>query len=222
MEGKRKNGRGREDAGQSACLAPEHTAVVRDELDSTLLGPFLDSSDPFRHSGVMAEDWKRLGELVREARMQAGHRSTERWAHLVGRSTRVVQGLERGERQGNGTLQRIEAALDWPAGTAHRILAGDQPPGPVSTVQSEVVPLFHDPGPGARSLDIAWTTDDGIRIRIELKRQRDAGTADEDFDLLQEVAHSVQGHLRERARSDLSYAQAAEVGDPEDPLGKID
>lgn len=69
-------------------------------------------------------DWRRLGQEIAQARLAAGHRDTAAWADKVGRSTRVLLGLERGERQGRKTLEAVELALEWPAGKAHRILFG--------------------------------------------------------------------------------------------------
>jgi hypothetical protein len=49
------------------------------------------------------EDWKALGRAVYSARVKAGYRDTARWAATLGRSTRVVLGLERGEPTGRRT-----------------------------------------------------------------------------------------------------------------------
>jgi hypothetical protein len=73
------------------------------------------------------EDWKRLGEAVRLARRR--HPSGEfvdmkRWARRVGRSSRLLQGLERGEPVGADTRERIEAVLGWPKDRCAEILAG--------------------------------------------------------------------------------------------------
>lgn len=57
------------------------------------------------------EHWKALGEWVSVARHQAGYSDTKRWAAEVGRSTRMLQGLERGEAVGAKTIEAIAEAL---------------------------------------------------------------------------------------------------------------
>lgn len=69
-------------------------------------------------------DWGRLGQAVAEARSEAGFSKTNDWAAAVGRSSRILLGLERGEPTGTGTLELIEDALGWPRGGAFRILTG--------------------------------------------------------------------------------------------------
>lgn len=68
------------------------------------------------------EDWRRLGAAVRSARYRVGVRNTEEWAELVGKTTRTLLGLERGESVGRETLTAVENALSWKPGTATRIL----------------------------------------------------------------------------------------------------
>lgn len=57
------------------------------------------------------ENWKRLGEWVHDARVQAGLSDTTKWAARVGRSTRVLLGLERGEPVGAKTIEAVAEAL---------------------------------------------------------------------------------------------------------------
>lgn len=69
-------------------------------------------------------DWVRLGRAVYSARSRSGYGDMTIWADRVGRSTRMLLGLERGERVGRGTLEAIEAALEWPTGHSHAVLSG--------------------------------------------------------------------------------------------------
>lgn len=68
--------------------------------------------------------WGRLGQAVHEARTEAGLGLTADWVEEVNRSSRVLLGLERGERVGTSTLHLIEDALGWPRGGCFRILTG--------------------------------------------------------------------------------------------------
>lgn len=73
-------------------------------------------------------DWKRLGRAVYSARVAEGFGDTQQWCDIVGRSDRMLLGLERGESVGKGTLRLIEDALGWDAGQAFTILDGATPP----------------------------------------------------------------------------------------------
>lgn len=75
---------------------------------------------------IKLADWKRLGTAVQAARIRAGHDDMAEWADRVGRSTRVLLGLERGESTGAATLRRIEDVLAWPVGHADRILSDER------------------------------------------------------------------------------------------------
>lgn len=68
------------------------------------------------------EDWTRLGRAVHAARTEAGYGDTREWANAVGRTTRMLLGLERGEQVGGGTLDLVERTLGWPPQHAYRIL----------------------------------------------------------------------------------------------------
>lgn len=72
-------------------------------------------------------DWERLGQWVKSHRVAAGYESMKLWADAVGRSTRQLLGLERGEPVGDTTLVKIEHLLDWPPGTAKGVLRGGIP-----------------------------------------------------------------------------------------------
>lgn len=58
--------------------------------------------------------WQRLGRLVRAARVKAGYGESREWSARVGRSTRMLLGLERGEPVGDATLARVAESLGWP------------------------------------------------------------------------------------------------------------
>lgn len=100
-----------------------------------------------------ADDWRRLGRAVHAERLRRGWSDTKEWAARVGRSTRVVLGLERGEPVGRSTLARVENALGWAPGRAWSILAGDgsvteQNPRPAAeTTQAGVGPGDQSPQP---------------------------------------------------------------------------
>lgn len=61
-----------------------------------------------------AAHWVELGEWIASARLQAGHSDTAKWAALVGRSTRITLGLERGEPAGAKTVEAVADALRVP------------------------------------------------------------------------------------------------------------
>lgn len=69
-----------------------------------------------------AEDWARLGRVVRRERKLQGFRDTARWAAVVGRSSRSLLGLERGEAVGDETLELVSEALNKGAQWAALIL----------------------------------------------------------------------------------------------------
>lgn len=60
--------------------------------------------------------------------MSAGYADTAIWSEKVGRSTRMLLGLERGEQVGPRTLALIEGVLQKQPGWAHRYLAGEDDP----------------------------------------------------------------------------------------------
>lgn len=72
-----------------------------------------------------AQDWERLGRAVKRSRMNSPElSSTKIWAARIGRSSRTLLGLERGEPVGDATLFRIENELNWPEGYSWKILDG--------------------------------------------------------------------------------------------------
>jgi hypothetical protein len=104
------------------------------------------------------QDWQALGRAVYSARARAGYRDTAKWAARIGRSTRVLLGLERGEPTGGRTLLLVEEALDWPSGWTDRILTGEVsgPPELASVGSSDdAAPLFRYQRPPGLS-DEEW------------------------------------------------------------------
>lgn len=111
-----------------------------------------------------ADDWERLGRIVRRERKEQGFRDTTKWAQVVGRSSRVLLGLERGEPTGEETLELVSEALNYDSQWAALILedrrrtapvgpgddtlafvakAGDRPAGPTLT-DEEVLALIRE------------------------------------------------------------------------------
>lgn len=70
-----------------------------------------------------AENWKRLGRWVYDNRVRAGYTDTKEWADEVGRSTRQLLGLERGEQVGAGTIESVARALEVDPGVLFSKLA---------------------------------------------------------------------------------------------------
>lgn len=70
-----------------------------------------------------AENWKLLGQAVHDLRLGAGFASMKDWAEAVGRSTRQLQGLERGEKVGEGTLIEVARVLGLELGALVDVLA---------------------------------------------------------------------------------------------------
>lgn len=96
-------------------------------------------------------DWQRLGVAVQAARLRhkdKGWDDMPGWADAVGRSTRILLGLERGERVGAKTLREVEALLGWADGHADEILrnpAADTAPDVPRPLGGEWAPLPHEP-----------------------------------------------------------------------------
>lgn len=61
---------------------------------------------------------------MRQARRAAGFSKTPAWAAKVGRSDRVLLGLERGEAVGPDTYAAVAEAIGWPLSRVYDILNG--------------------------------------------------------------------------------------------------
>lgn len=105
------------------------------------------------------DDWRRLGRAVQAARTRRkgdGLDDMQEWASEIGRTTRVLLGLERGERTGAVTLRLIEDALNWPPGWCDVIL--DDPTADLAPEMPKPAPMDLAPfEPDARELD-SYTT----------------------------------------------------------------
>jgi hypothetical protein len=132
------------------------------------------------------EDWQALGRAVYRGRVKAGFRDTALWAARIGRSTRVLLGLERGEPTGRRTLLMIEEALDWPAGWCDLILAGEQfgPP---------------DASPRAETGGSVGSAGDDLPL---FRYQRPPGLTDREWDDLRRQHADYWDFLVERAARD--------------------
>ncbi|VXB83489.1 hypothetical protein [Aeromicrobium sp. 9AM] len=137
-----------------------------------------------------ADNWRKLGRRVYQARIRAGYTDTQTWADAVGRSTRMLLGLERGEAVGNGTLDLVAAALEWTPEEPYEVLEGlelaDAPP----------VPL---PGEGG---SVSAVADDGPEFEF-LTRVREDLTDEEMDQLMKEATPYLQMLMRDiKARRD--------------------
>lgn len=112
------------------------------------------------------ERWLRLGKIIARARVEAGFGDTKDWVARIGRSDRVLLGLERGEHTGQHTLRLIEAAIGWPVGSCEDYLSGGPEPAQRSTVR-----------PSAEGADVAHLRDplrDGLDEQAERELERQA------------------------------------------------
>lgn len=75
---------------------------------------------------VVAEDWTRLGRAV-AARRLALTLTQEEVASRAGVARDTIVRLEAGKAARRLSLSKIEAVLGWAAGSATRVLGGDEP-----------------------------------------------------------------------------------------------
>lgn len=83
-----------------------------------------------------ASHWEALGRWLASARLQAGYGDTRVWAGTVGRSTRVLLGLERGESVGSRTLDAVADTLGVEPWVLIRILESGEPAEPWADVRA--------------------------------------------------------------------------------------
>jgi hypothetical protein len=73
-------------------------------------------------------DWQRLAQAIVDRRVELGFKTREALLAQdeVDLSRRVLSDLEKGRRDNydQGTLSRLERALEWPKGAVYRILRG--------------------------------------------------------------------------------------------------
>lgn len=132
-----------------------------------------------------ADEWRRLGHMVWSERNRIGLGETTEWAAKVGRSTRVLLGLERGEAQGKGTLALVEEALGWENGSAWQVLEGGEP-----TKQSGQLPGITMSATGSLS--------HGTGHR---ERPVGLGLDDDAADLPDEDVESIRAHIQSLRRA---------------------
>lgn len=82
--------------------------------------------------------WQRLGRWVHDTRLQAGLSDMDEWARVVGRSTRQLRGLERGEPVGPKTIELVAEALGVEAWYLFGVLAEDEVPSGVNLSSVQV------------------------------------------------------------------------------------
>ncbi|MEV0466653.1 Scr1 family TA system antitoxin-like transcriptional regulator [Nocardia tengchongensis] len=74
------------------------------------------------------DDWARLASRIRERRHEMGLTTRRAFGLATGLSYRLLGDLERGTRSvSDGSLSRVEQALDWQPGSAREILRGGEP-----------------------------------------------------------------------------------------------
>jgi hypothetical protein len=188
-----------------------------------------------------AEDWSRLGREVRRARKGTGFADTTKWAQAVGRSSRVVLGLERGEPTGEETLELVSLALDKDADWCRRILDREN-----SAVRPELDPAsgwkLNEIDVGDDQVSVRLSRRDGTRLRpadvvrslartSQFLEEAGRNLTDQDW-LIKVDAMATEGTISSaayefdqdaRARAAAAYATAAREGvdervtPPEDP-----
>lgn len=109
-------------------------------VSSDLFRSLLDSSNLFCDDVGMKkhtpEHWRILGRYIQRQRLHIEPDMRE-WAAKIGRSTRVLQGLERGEPQGMNTVTLVAVALDVHPEVLFGILETGKTPGGQATVPTE-------------------------------------------------------------------------------------
>lgn len=79
--------------------------------------------------------WRRLGDIIRTARIELGYTNRETFADVCNVSARVLADIEAGTRSNfsDRVLGGIEEALGWPSGTIDQIIADSnfEAPAPV-------------------------------------------------------------------------------------------
>lgn len=82
------------------------------------------------------EHWQALGGWVAGARAQAGYSDTKQWAEAVGRSTRQLLGLERGESVGPKTIEAVASTLGVAAWVLYDVLETGRSADPWSDLKA--------------------------------------------------------------------------------------
>ena len=121
------------------------------------------------------ESRKTLGRVIGRSRRAAGYADTDKWASEVGRSTRTVLGIERGDSAGPKTYARIEELLGWYTGACYEFLDGVDPEQAISSKavggDTQDEPQYVE-SPGERATE--GMSDDDVLRRLE-QMQEDIG-----------------------------------------------
>ncbi len=125
---------------------------------------------------VGVDQWRAFGRLVHAERMKQGYGDVVVWADRVGRSTRVIYGLERGEPIGAKTLLAVGEALGWSVEATYDALES----GKLPTTFGEVIET-------ARAQTLKGASDFDLASELERRfRERNARIAE-----LEQVASQV-------------------------------
>lgn len=127
---------------------------------------------------------KRLGAEVRQARRRAGYAKTLEWVAKVGRSDRILLGLERGETVGADTYAAVAEALEWPLDRIYAILA-DEPLEPAGSGSTELTTVSNEELAAEvlrRLRGVSDAADQGATSRAAARAARDAAAMQRDLD----------------------------------------
>ena len=85
-------------------------------------------------STTTVESWQRVGDLIRQARIQLGYTNRKTFAEACDVSERVLSDIEAGTRTNfsGRVLSGLETGLEWPTGTIDQLVADPNltPPDP--------------------------------------------------------------------------------------------
>lgn len=122
-----------------------------------------------------AAGWKRLGEMVREARMSVGFTNREDFAEACNISVRVLADFEAGKRTNfsERVLSRLEAGLGWPPGTVDQAVFDENFVPPKSVAGGNL--LFRPPAFDRQPVQVeVVTVEKTISLLTEISRERAA------------------------------------------------
>lgn len=147
---------------------------------------------------------KSLGRQIRNARKAAGLSDTKAWAAKVGRSDRMLLGLERGEAVGADTYAAVSAALpDWPLNRIYAVLEGREapaslgsaPPALADVSAEELVAevLRRIKTGGGRRGDESGATTEGRGLGSRLDEVAERTQAEIDAERTESIRHAEEG-----------------------------
>lgn len=170
------------------------------------------------------EDRERLGRAIRKARKRfTEYRDTQDWADALDRSDRVVLAMERGEKVGDDTISRAEAALGWPEDHAFRMLADPKitaPPHPAAptTEQRAAVQALAD---AYRFTTESPAPERAVDSVVELLRVIRRTPEGESRDMLLIAAHTILGYMVQESGAAARIAAQGGIG-AEQPAAEPD